>query len=643
MSLRFILAALLCSLAAGQTTPRQVGAVLERPLHSSEVAAHQLHEYILRKLPPPSRAASAAEWAATAQRLRRRFLDEVVFYGWPREWVDSPLRVEDLGPVPSGKGYRVRKLRYEVVPGFYSTGILYEPDPPRHRAPAVLNVHGHVGREGKAIEYKQKRCIHQALQGIVALSLEWLQTGDLASLEYGHSYFVPHLDLAGVNGLGLFYLQMRRGLDYLSSRPDVDNSRIGITGLSGGGWQSLVLGALDERVAVAVPVAGYMPMRGRLARPKEIGCFEMNGTDMLPILDYEHLTAMRAPRPTLLIYNAEDDCCFRAPLVKPLVFDAVKPIFGLFGGQADFAWHENTDPSTHNYQQDNRLQAYRFFAKHFALPPVERELPVDGEIRSLDELRVELPENSLTVLGLARRLAAQIQHPPVPLDPLVRRRWAVSQRQKLARVLRYRPTAVTRAWAIDNSRASGIETIGYRLDFDTGLSATAVWLKAAAAPAGGPLTLVLNDSGKPAMAEEISGHLNRGRQVLAVDLLFNGDAAPKSPNPYDKYCRVIYTAGDRPLGLQAAQLIGIARWANANFGVETIHVSSTGMRNQVRSLVAVGLEPSLFSTIITREGFTSLSALFDRPIEYLDAPDLFCLDLFKEFEIDILLALAQSR
>src|SRR5678809_906924 len=128
--------------------------------------------------------------------------------------------------------------------------------------------------------------------------------------------------------------------------------------------------------------------------------------------DYPHLTAMRAPRPTLVIHNAEDDCCFRAPLVKPYIYDDVKPFFRLFGKEDAFQWHENTDPSTHNYQLDNRLQAYRFFSSHFGMPVVGQEIPVDGEIKSYDDLVVGLPKDNLTIVGLARKLAQGITRPP---------------------------------------------------------------------------------------------------------------------------------------------------------------------------------------------------------------------------------------
>ncbi|PYV83146.1 MAG: hypothetical protein DMG05_26795 [Acidobacteria bacterium] len=177
-----------------------------------------------------------------------------------------------------------------------------------------------------------------------------------------------YLDLVGANAVGLFYLAMRRGLDYLYDHPNVDRSRIGMTGLSGGGWQTITLSSLDERVQVAVPVAGYASLVSEIERPSDTGDIEQIPTDFFIDLDNSHLTAIRAPRPTLLIYNAEDNCCFRALLVKPYIFDQVQPFFSLYGSSDSFQWHENRDPGSHNYQLDNRLQAYRFFVKHFHLP-----------------------------------------------------------------------------------------------------------------------------------------------------------------------------------------------------------------------------------------------------------------------------------
>src|SRR5207237_4970230 len=117
-------------------------------------------------------------------------------------------------------------------------------------------VNGHVGPMGKAVDYKQKRCINFAKHGIMALNLEWLSFGELRA-EGNQHWYGAHLDLVGANALGIFLLEMRRGLDYLCGHPSVDHNRVGVTGLSGGGWQTIFLGALDERVKVALPVAGY--------------------------------------------------------------------------------------------------------------------------------------------------------------------------------------------------------------------------------------------------------------------------------------------------------------------------------------------------------------------------------------------------
>jgi dienelactone hydrolase len=615
------LGALLPWQAGAQTQPRQVAELLQPELQTPDVVAVQLRNYLMKKVPRLPAAGSAEEWTREAVRLRRRALEEVVFHGWPREWVDAPPRFEDLGPIPSGPGYRMRKLRYEIVPGFYSTAILYEPEAPRGKAPAILNVNGHVGAPGKSVEYKQKRCIHQARQGIFALNLEWLAFGELAAKENQH-WFGAHLDLVGANAVGLFYLAMRRGLDYLHQHPDVDPSRIGVTGLSGGGWQTVVLSGLDQRVAVAVPVAGYSAVTARIERPADIGDIEQNATDLLTVADYSHLTALRAPRPTLLIYNAEDDCCFRAPLVKPDIFDRVRPFFRLFGQEANLAWHENTDPSDHNYQRDNRIQAYRFFARHFGLPVPDTETPVDAEIKSYEELVVGLPQDNLTILGLARKLAVGIERTP-------------AGRAELAATLRHKPVKVAHAWALDNTKRKELETRSYRFEFDNGLSATGLWLKAIAAAEKAPVTVTLNDQGKKNGQAAVSDRVNRGEQALAVDLLFTGDAAPQKPGPHS-WTQLLATLGDRPLGLEAAQLAGIVSW----LGRRPARVETSGIRSELVALATAALEPGLFSEIVIRDGMRSLQHLLDAPVPYQTAPDLFCLDLYQRFDVDRLVELA---
>jgi len=93
--------------------------------------------------------------------------------------------------------------------------------------------------------------------------------------------------------------------------------------------------------------------------------------------------------------------------------------------------------------------------------------------------------------------------------------------------------------------------------------------------------------------------------------------------------------------MQAAQLIGIARWLRQEFSARTITVETLGIRNQVTALVAASLEPTHFSELKVSQCMKSLGYLLDNAIRYQDAPDLFCLDLYKHFDIDILAVLTE--
>src|SRR5712692_552243 len=217
--------------ARAQSDPQQVGAVLGEEIFAPNVALFQLREYLLDRVAKPPVPTTAQQWSGGAKRLRQHLLDDVVFHGWPKDWVTAPPKFEDLGVFATGTDYRMRKLRYEIVPGFQSTAILYEPEKLQGKTPAILNVNGHVGPVGKAVEYKQKQCINFAKRGILALNLEWLAFGELSQKENQH-WFGAHLDLVGVNEVGLFFLAMRKGLDYLDEHPNVDRNRLGVTGLS---------------------------------------------------------------------------------------------------------------------------------------------------------------------------------------------------------------------------------------------------------------------------------------------------------------------------------------------------------------------------------------------------------------------------
>jgi hypothetical protein len=628
-----VLAGLVAS-GAGQTTAQSVKAVLDQRTLPRVITSFQLQSYLARRILrlPPS--INTGQWLQEEDKLRHHVLTDIAFHGWPREVVEAPPRFEQTGVIETSNGYRLRKFRYEIVPGFQSTAVLYEPKKISGKAPAILNVIGHEP-DGNAAEYEQKRCINFAKRGIFALSLSWPGFGELAQRENAHDY-AAYLDLVGSNALGFFYLTMRRGLDYLASLPQVDRARLGVTGLSGGGWQTTVLSALDDRVAVSAEVAGIGALQSNLVRPVDTDEIEENATDLTQGQDYPFFIAMRAPRPTLLIHNAEDDCCFRAALVKPYIYDQVRPFFRAFGKESDLAWHENRDPGTHNYQLDNRQQAYAFFTQHFGLPVSANEILSDREVRLAQQLASGLPEGNLTILGLARKLAQQVARPPIPAGNQ-RSAWAQAQREQLRSVIRYAPVSVQKVWRLDNTNHQGIETLLERFDFSNGLSATGVWLKATSTPQDAPVTIVLNDEGYKATAQTISGLINRGQQVLAVDLLFNGSTAPENSASWQM---LVATTGDRPLGLEVAQLSALASWLRATPGGGRIDIVTEGTRNHVIALTAAALAPQAFASIESHGSIASLDDLLKRGIPYRAAPELFCLDFYKYFDLDRLALMA---
>ncbi len=645
---------LLCSTALvyGQGASKSVNPLLAQPLQNPAVVADELNHFMLKLVPPLVLPAKADEWDKEAAKIRARELS-VMFHGWPQEWVNSAPRFEKTGTI-EGKGYRIVKLRYEIVPGFYSAALLYEPEHMSGKMPAILNVNGH-GPGGKAVEHKQKRCINQARRGIIALNLEWFEFGELAAEGNAHTN-LHLLDLAGVNGLGLFYLEMRRGLDYLYEDANVDRSRIGVTGLSGGGWQTIMLSSLDPRVGPAVPVAGFSSLTTGIEHLGYTGGDpEQNSPDMRQGVDYAQLAAMRAPRPTLLIYNDMDDCCFRAGVVKQGVYNDIKPFYELYGKPGNLKWYDNQDPGTHNYQRDSREASYEFFdsAFHLDVSPKE-DADTDTEVRSFSDLVVGLPADNLTILGLAQSFAKSIHH-DVPPQPSAQ--WVQSQREHLHDVVRYEPATVTHAWLINATHESKVETHAYRFEFSNGLSATGVLFQSLNSPEAAATTVLVSDLGMPSTVDEVANDLSRGQRVLVFDPLFFGQNVNGSTDEdVPGAAQVLTGLGQRPLGLEAAQLTGVIRWLGANLdhgtpspgssslatpkSIPAVQVVTTGPRSETVALVAAALEPQLFGQVALQHSVASLKDVFDHPSAYNKAPEITCLDLYKDFDFDMLALIA---
>ena len=254
------------------------------------------------------------------------------------------------------------------------------------------------------MDYKQARCINLAKRGMLALNTEFLGMGELrADVEHNR---IGHLDLCGIAGIGVFYLLMKRGLDVLLAHPKADPERIGMTGLSGGGWQTALLAALDERVKVIVPVAGHSAVWQRRGCIEDIGDQEQCPADLCTVADYDALSALFAPRPTLLIYNRHDDCCFQTRRTRKSIYEPIRPVFALLGARDNIALHDNTDPGTHNYERDNRRQLYKFLDRHWGLETSD-DLSYRDELQTEEALAVGLPRTTPPCTPSRRQLFAR--------------------------------------------------------------------------------------------------------------------------------------------------------------------------------------------------------------------------------------------
>src|SRR5205823_11650475 len=122
-------------------------------------------------------------------------------------------------------------------------------------------------------------------------------------------------------------------------------------------------------------------------------------------------TALRAPRPTLLTYNAEDDCCFRADHALPPLMKVSGPVFKLFGKEDHLRSHVNFVPGTHNFEQENREAFYRMVGDFFYPGDAHfnaREIPSTSEVKTQDDMAVPLPSPNQDFHTLAVALSKDL-------------------------------------------------------------------------------------------------------------------------------------------------------------------------------------------------------------------------------------------
>jgi hypothetical protein len=339
---------------------------------------------------PFSPPATPDEWRQRAAQLRLQTLVSLGLWPLPEK---TPLKAVIHGKMDRGN-YTVEKVYFESYPGFFVTGNLYRPKGRAEKLPAVLSPHGHwddgrfmdfgVDETRKMIQSGaerfeeggrsplQSRCVQLARMGCVVFHYDMIGYADSVqipqSIAHGFAKQRPEMNTAENWGLfspqaeahlqsvmGLQTWNSIRALDFLCSLPDVDTNRIGVTGASGGGTQTFILGAVDDRPAVAFPaVMVSTAMQG--------GCTCENACLLRIGAGNVDFAALFAPKP--LGMTAANDWTREMPTKG---FPDLQSLYAMLGA-GDHVMLKPLLQFPHNYNAPSRAAMYGWFKTHLHLP-----------------------------------------------------------------------------------------------------------------------------------------------------------------------------------------------------------------------------------------------------------------------------------
>jgi cephalosporin-C deacetylase-like acetyl esterase len=463
--------------------------------------------------------ATRAEWEKQREEVRRRLQE-----AWgPFPTKPCPLEPKILGTIQRD-GYRVEKLIFQTLPGVWMTANAYVPDKPG-KHPALLAVHGHW-RGARVDPVVQKRCIGPAKLGFFVLAVDAFGAGErgLGTKlgEYHGEMVAATLLPVGLPLSGLQVYENTRAVDYLMTRPEVDGSRIGITGASGGGNQTVYAGAWDDRFAAVVPVCSvgnYQAYLGTACCMCEVVPGALRFTEEWGVL------GLTAPRGLMVVNATKDGIQFSVGESKKSLA-LVSPIYGLYK-KPDHVRHANFE-GPHDYSQAMRESMYGWITKHLKGEGDGKPIP-DPEMKTEDPETLRCfpndsrPNDWITLPKFAAAEARKIlEQRKVPATAAEWQVEAKRRREALVdKVFGGFPKKTPLGLKVERLKEGSKRTLTFQPE--PGLTLTATHLHVA----GGEdeVTIVLNlDGAEKAAAAAASLH-RFGDSVITLDLRATGKLA----------------------------------------------------------------------------------------------------------------------